>query len=162
LNPQPSALNLNRVKHRIRVGAGPYARAQNCTAFHSVFDDTGIIGISGVADPGYAGDMVNVMAKELKAVAAGEVTAKVRRTGQTDRGHLACYTCTPNSAPVHTSAQDRQTGGTSRATPALRIVHPYTPGPKGKGRWVVFQPGSTDSQSPLLASPRLASRPPKP
>ena len=50
--------------------------AQNCTAFHSVFDDTGIIGISGVADAANAGDMVNVMAAEMQAVAAGGVDAK--------------------------------------------------------------------------------------
>jgi processing peptidase subunit alpha len=53
-----------------------YTWAQNCTAFHSVFDDTGIIGISAVADGEHAGDMVKVMAMELQAVAAGGVDAK--------------------------------------------------------------------------------------
>ena len=46
----------NRVLNR-------HAWAQNCTSFHSVFDDTGVIGISGVADGHHAGDMVAVMAR---------------------------------------------------------------------------------------------------
>lgn len=53
-----------------------YAWAQNCTAFHSVFDDTGIIGVSAVADAQHVGDMVNVMAMEMHAVATGGVDAK--------------------------------------------------------------------------------------
>jgi len=48
--------------------------AQNCTAFHSVFDDTGVVGISGVADGARAGDMIAVMAQEFGAVAAGKIT----------------------------------------------------------------------------------------
>lgn len=59
----------NRVLNR-------HAWAQNCTSFHSVFDDTGVIGISGVADGHHAGDMVAVMAKELAAVANGKIEAK--------------------------------------------------------------------------------------
>jgi processing peptidase subunit alpha len=50
--------------------------AQNCTAFHSVFDDTGLIGISAVADAQHAGDMLKVMAGELQAVASGNIDAK--------------------------------------------------------------------------------------
>lgn len=50
--------------------------AQNCTAFHSVFDDTGIVGISAVADAPNAGDMIKVMASEMQAVAAGQIDAK--------------------------------------------------------------------------------------
>ena len=53
-----------------------HAWAQNCTSFHSVFDDTGIIGISGVAEGMHAGDMVAVMAKELAAVANGKIDTK--------------------------------------------------------------------------------------
>ena len=53
-----------------------HAWAQNCTSFHSVFDDTGVIGISGVADGPHAGDMVAVMARELAAVANGKIEAK--------------------------------------------------------------------------------------
>jgi processing peptidase subunit alpha len=48
--------------------------AQNCTAFHSVFDDVGVVGISGVADGNKAGDMVAVMAQEMAAVASGNIT----------------------------------------------------------------------------------------
>lgn len=59
----------NRVLNR-------HAWAQNCTSFHSVFDDTGVIGISGVADGPHAGDMVAVMARELAAVANGKIEAK--------------------------------------------------------------------------------------
>ena len=51
-----------------------HAWAQNCTAFHSVFDDVGVVGVSGVADGDRAGDMVAVMAQEFAAVAAGAVT----------------------------------------------------------------------------------------
>ena len=53
-----------------------HAWAQNCTSFHSVFDDTGIIGISGVAEGMHAEDMVAVMAKELAAVANGKIDTK--------------------------------------------------------------------------------------
>ena len=51
-----------------------HAWAQNCTAFHSVFDDVGVVGISGVADGDRASDMVAVMAQEFAAVASGAVT----------------------------------------------------------------------------------------
>ena len=48
--------------------------AQNCTAFHSVFDDVGVVGVSGVADAGKASEMAAVMAREMLAVASGGVT----------------------------------------------------------------------------------------
>jgi processing peptidase subunit alpha len=48
--------------------------AQNCTAFHSVFDEVGVVGISGVADGARTGDMVAVMASEMSAVANGSIT----------------------------------------------------------------------------------------
>ena len=51
-----------------------HAWAQNCTAFHSVFDDVGVVGISGVADGDRAGDMVKVMAHEMASVASGQIT----------------------------------------------------------------------------------------
>jgi processing peptidase subunit alpha len=52
-----------------------YSWAQNCTAFHSIFNDTGIVGISAMANAAHTGDMVKVMASELQAVAAaGAVT----------------------------------------------------------------------------------------
>ena len=47
-----------------------YSWAQNCTAFHSIFNDTGIVGISAMANSAHTGDMVKVMAGELQAVAA--------------------------------------------------------------------------------------------
>ena len=47
-----------------------HAWAQNCTAFHSVFDDVGVVGVSGVADGERAGDMVKVMVDEMAAVAS--------------------------------------------------------------------------------------------
>jgi processing peptidase subunit alpha len=54
-----------------------YSWAQNCTAFHSIFNDTGIVGISAMANSGHVGDMVKVMAGELQAVAAnGGVSAQ--------------------------------------------------------------------------------------
>ena len=54
-----------------------YSWAQNCTAFHSIFNDTGIVGISAMANSAHVGDMVKVMASELQAVAAkGGVDAK--------------------------------------------------------------------------------------
>ena len=59
-----------------------HAWAQNCTAFHSVFDDTGIVGISGVADAAHAGDMVKVMAAEMMAVAAGVDDKELERAKQ--------------------------------------------------------------------------------
>ena len=51
-----------------------HAWAQNCTAFHSVFDDVGVVGISGVADGDRCGDMVTVMAHEMASVASGQIT----------------------------------------------------------------------------------------
>ena len=51
-----------------------HAWAQNCTAFHSVFDDVGVLGVSGVCDGAHAGDMVAVMAREMAAVAGGGIT----------------------------------------------------------------------------------------
>ena len=39
-----------------------YSWAQNCTAFHSIFNDTGIVGISAMANAAHTGDMVKVMA----------------------------------------------------------------------------------------------------
>mmetsp|Transcript_226 Transcript_226/g.521 ORF Transcript_226/g.521 Transcript_226/m.521 type:complete len:505 (-) Transcript_226:438-1952(-) len=53
-----------------------YQWAQNCTAFHSVFDDTGLIGITAVADAQHAGDMLKVMAGEMQAVASGKIDTK--------------------------------------------------------------------------------------
>ncbi|KAK3235373.1 hypothetical protein CYMTET_54421 [Cymbomonas tetramitiformis] len=47
-----------------------YHWVQNCTAFHSVQNDTGLVGISAVTEGAYAGDLVEVMVTELKAVAA--------------------------------------------------------------------------------------------
>ena len=47
-----------------------YSWAQNCTAFHSIFNDTGIVGISAMANSAHVGDMVKVMASELQSVAA--------------------------------------------------------------------------------------------
>jgi len=51
-----------------------HAWAQNCTAFHSVFDDVGVLGVSGVCDGAHARDMVAVMAREMAAVAGGGIT----------------------------------------------------------------------------------------
>lgn len=53
-----------------------HAWAQNCTAFHSVFDDVGVLGVSGVCDGAHAGDLVAVMAREMAAVASGGITAE--------------------------------------------------------------------------------------
>ena len=54
-----------------------YSWAQNCTAFHSIFNDTGIVGISAMANSAHVGDMAKVMASELQAVAAkGGIDAK--------------------------------------------------------------------------------------
>jgi mitochondrial-processing peptidase subunit alpha len=46
-----------------------YGWAQNCTAFHSIFNDTGIVGISAMTDGQHVNDMISVMANELSAVA---------------------------------------------------------------------------------------------
>jgi len=54
-----------------------YSWAQNCTAFHSIFNDTGIVGISAMANSEHVGDMIKVMASELQAVASkGGVSEK--------------------------------------------------------------------------------------
>ena len=45
-----------------------YGWAQNCTAFHSIFNDTGIVGISAMTDRQHVGDMISVMVNELSAV----------------------------------------------------------------------------------------------
>ena len=46
-----------------------YGWAQNCTAFHSIYNDTGIVGISAMTDGQHVNDMIAVMAEELSAVA---------------------------------------------------------------------------------------------
>ena len=52
-----------------------YGWAQNCTAFHSIYNDTGIVGISAMTDGQHVNDMIAVMAEELSAVAnASQIT----------------------------------------------------------------------------------------
>ena len=40
-----------------------YGWAQNCTAFHSIYNDTGIVGISAMTDGQHVNDMIAVMAR---------------------------------------------------------------------------------------------------
>ncbi len=53
-----------------------HAWAHACTGFHSLYNDTGLVGIHATCDAGRGADMVDTMVKELQAVAApGGVTA---------------------------------------------------------------------------------------
>ena len=51
-----------------------YGWAQNCTAFHSIYNDTGIVGISAMTDGQHVNDMIAVMAEELSAVLSEQIT----------------------------------------------------------------------------------------
>ena len=46
-----------------------HAWAHACTGFHSMYNDTGLVGISASADPSRAGDALDAMVKELQAIA---------------------------------------------------------------------------------------------
>lgn len=46
-----------------------HAWVQNCTALTSLYNNTGLVGISGSADSGHTEQLINVMVKELQAVA---------------------------------------------------------------------------------------------
>jgi len=54
-----------------------YHWIQNCTAFHSVQNDTGLVGISAVTEGGLADQLVEIMVTELKAVAAKGAISEV-------------------------------------------------------------------------------------
>ena len=41
----------------------------NCTALNSIYNTTGLVGVFGSAESGQAGDMVDVMCREMAAVA---------------------------------------------------------------------------------------------
>jgi processing peptidase subunit alpha len=47
-----------------------HAWAQSCTGFHSLYNDTGLVGIHAACDPARAGDMADVLCTELLACAA--------------------------------------------------------------------------------------------
>ena len=46
----------------------------NCTAVSSLYNDTGLVGVFGSAEPSRADELVGLMSKELEAVANGGVT----------------------------------------------------------------------------------------
>jgi len=50
-----------------------HAWARGCTAFQSVYNDTGLLGVYGTADAARAGDMAAVITAELQAIAKGPV-----------------------------------------------------------------------------------------
>ncbi|XP_010545654.1 PREDICTED: probable mitochondrial-processing peptidase subunit alpha-1, mitochondrial [Tarenaya hassleriana] len=53
-----------------------YQQVQSCTAFSSIFNNTGLFGIYGCSSPEFAAKAVEVAAKELKDVAGGKVNQK--------------------------------------------------------------------------------------
>ncbi|KAL1210952.1 putative mitochondrial-processing peptidase subunit alpha-1 [Cardamine amara subsp. amara] len=50
-----------------------YPEVQSCTAFTSIFNNTGLFGIYGCSGPQFAAQAIELAAKELKDVAGGEV-----------------------------------------------------------------------------------------
>ena len=52
-----------------------HAWAHSCTAFHSLYNDSGIVGITASCPSARAGDMADVLCSELLAVASGNVSA---------------------------------------------------------------------------------------
>jgi processing peptidase subunit alpha len=53
-----------------------HAWAHSCTGFHTLYNDSGLVGIHAACDAGRAGDMADTLCKELQAVAsAGGITA---------------------------------------------------------------------------------------
>ncbi|CAG7896593.1 unnamed protein product, partial [Brassica rapa] len=53
-----------------------YQQVQSCTAFTSIFDNTGLFGIYGCSSPEFAAKAIELAAKELKDVAGGKVNQK--------------------------------------------------------------------------------------
>lgn len=53
-----------------------YQQVQSCTAFTSIFNNTGLFGIYGCSSPEFAAKAVALAAKELKDVAGGKVNQK--------------------------------------------------------------------------------------
>ncbi|XP_010528943.1 PREDICTED: probable mitochondrial-processing peptidase subunit alpha-1, mitochondrial [Tarenaya hassleriana] len=53
-----------------------YQQVQSCTAFSSIFNNTGLFGIYGCSSPEFAAKAVEVGANELKDVAGGKVNQK--------------------------------------------------------------------------------------
>jgi hypothetical protein len=77
-----------------------HAWAQNCTAFHSVFDDTGVVGISGVAD-GYVGRLGIARSGPLDCFKLG-LTSRPRALQIANRTHGAPVPSpTPDATRLH-------------------------------------------------------------
>ncbi|KAG2250690.1 hypothetical protein Bca52824_080826 [Brassica carinata] len=53
-----------------------YQQVQSCTAFTSIFNNTGLFGIYGCSSPEFAAKAIELAAKELKDVAGGKVNQK--------------------------------------------------------------------------------------
>ncbi|WZY96902.1 hypothetical protein YC2023_069231 [Brassica napus] len=53
-----------------------YQQVQSCTAFTSIFNNTGLFGIYGCSRPEFAAKAIELAAKELKDVAGGKVNQK--------------------------------------------------------------------------------------
>ena len=49
-----------------------HAWAHACTGFHSLYNDSGLVGITAACDPDKAGDCLDVMVGELQALASGK------------------------------------------------------------------------------------------
>ncbi|XP_013721397.2 probable mitochondrial-processing peptidase subunit alpha-1, mitochondrial [Brassica napus] len=53
-----------------------YQQVQSCTAFSSIFNNTGLFGIYGCSSPEFAAKAIELAAKEMKDVAGGKVNQK--------------------------------------------------------------------------------------
>ncbi|KAJ4896678.1 putative mitochondrial-processing peptidase subunit alpha-1 [Raphanus sativus] len=53
-----------------------YQQFQSCTAFSSIFNNTGLFGIYGCSSPEFAAKAIELAAKEMKDVAGGKVNQK--------------------------------------------------------------------------------------
>ncbi|VVB00509.1 unnamed protein product [Arabis nemorensis] len=53
-----------------------YQQVQSCTAFTSIFNNTGLFGIYGCSTPEFAAEAIELAAEELKNVAGGKVNQK--------------------------------------------------------------------------------------